>query len=365
MIPDSATRVVPLWPRHAPTATIGASPPLNWIRKSPRATIATPYPPTGTRNSPTATIGTPYPPPEARQPAHGDQPLVRTFPAGRPSSNPSEHARGEIDLWIAGSVTAIPGSVDTMTLDTSRPFTRAQALAGGLRVVDLAGPQFQRIFHGVYLPNSRSVGVAERAAAALMVCPAGTYVSHHTAGALWGGWVPDTSEVHVSVPDGAVRSRRRGIWAHRADPATVPTRQRGITVSPPVAVFLELAALRVSLVDLVVFGDSMVRAQRITPELLVATVNVSSRGGARLARQAAALVREGSDSAPESRLRLLLVLAGLPEPEINRIIRTADGEWLHRFDLCYPALRLIIEYDGRTTPTILDSGMATSCVGSR
>jgi hypothetical protein len=43
---------------------------------------------------------------------------------------------------------------------------------------------------------------------------------------------------------------------------------------------------------------------------------------------------------------MLLVLAGLPEPEVNHIIRHADGEWRQRFDLCYPALKLIIEYDG-------------------
>ena len=49
----------------------------------------------------------------------------------------------------------------------------------------------------------------------------------------------------------------------------------------------------------------------------------------------------------ESRLRMLLVLAGLPEPVVNLIVRNADGSWRRRFDLSYPALKLIIEYDGR------------------
>ncbi len=49
----------------------------------------------------------------------------------------------------------------------------------------------------------------------------------------------------------------------------------------------------------------------------------------------------------ETRLRLLLVFAGLPEPEVNFIVRGRDGEWLRRFDLCYRALRLVVEYDGR------------------
>jgi hypothetical protein len=48
----------------------------------------------------------------------------------------------------------------------------------------------------------------------------------------------------------------------------------------------------------------------------------------------------------ETRLRLLIVLAGLPEPEVNFIVRDENGEWELRFDLCYPQLKLIIEYDG-------------------
>jgi hypothetical protein len=49
----------------------------------------------------------------------------------------------------------------------------------------------------------------------------------------------------------------------------------------------------------------------------------------------------------ETRIRMLIVLAGLPEPEINREIRGVDGEVLRRYDLCWPGIRLIVEYDGR------------------
>jgi hypothetical protein len=53
------------------------------------------------------------------------------------------------------------------------------------------------------------------------------------------------------------------------------------------------------------------------------------------------------DSAMETRLRLLIVLAGLPEPQVNFILRAEDGNWKRRFDLCYPGVHLIVEYDGR------------------
>ena len=58
-------------------------------------------------------------------------------------------------------------------------------------------------------------------------------------------------------------------------------------------------------------------------------------------------VRTGVDSVMETRLRMLIVLAGLPEPTINHILRANDGSWLRRIDLSYLDLRLAIEYDGR------------------
>jgi very-short-patch-repair endonuclease len=44
---------------------------------------------------------------------------------------------------------------------------------------------------------------------------------------------------------------------------------------------------------------------------------------------------------------MLLVLAGLPEPEVNLEIRDDAGVVRMRLDLSYPRVRLAIEYDGR------------------
>lgn len=46
----------------------------------------------------------------------------------------------------------------------------------------------------------------------------------------------------------------------------------------------------------------------------------------------------------ETRLRVLLVLAGLPTPEVQVTV-SADGRTF-RFDLAYPQERIAIEYDG-------------------
>lgn len=107
-----------------------------------------------------------------------------------------------------------------------------------------------------------------------------------------------------------------------------------------------MAAVAPDLVELVVLGDSLVRAGRTTPEELVEIAKEWDGKGARRARRAAGLVRRGVDSPMESRLRMLIVLAGYPEPTVNVIIRQENGDWRIRLDLSYPHLKLVIEYDG-------------------
>ena len=173
-----------------------------------------------------------------------------------------------------------------MSLNTSQPFTRAEALAGGLTDVDLRSRRFQRLFHGLYVRSGSKIGVHQMAAAALHISPPGSFASHETAAALWGAFVGELNEVHVSVPKGSSRSERRGIVAHRASGDQNPRRYRGLLVSDPTRVFLEVAAARKDLVDLVALGDSLVRPKRTTPDELVEAADGYVGKGSRLARRA-------------------------------------------------------------------------------
>ena len=65
-----------------------------------------------------------------------------------------------------------------------------------------------------------------------------------------------------------------------------------------------------------------------------------------LARQATGLVRAGVDSPPETRLRLLIAMAGLPEPTVDHRAYSEHGRLLYRFDLAVEHVKLAIEYDG-------------------
>ncbi|KRF21115.1 hypothetical protein ASG90_01530 [Nocardioides sp. Soil797] len=110
--------------------------------------------------------------------------------------------------------------------------------------------------------------------------------------------------------------------------------------------FVELTSV-LGLVDLVVVGDNLVRTGRLSLDELVEFCRVTRLPGRSAARAAAFLVREGVDSPMETRLRLLIVLAGLPEPQVNCVLRAFDGDVLRKYDLSYPESRVIVEYDGR------------------
>src|SRR3989454_4818344 len=70
-----------------------------------------------------------------------------------------------------------------------------------------------------------------------------------------------------------------------------------------------------------------------------------AKGIARL-RRVVDLAEPKAESAMETRLRILLVLTGLPRPEVQVSIRDDDGRFLGRPDLLYRLQRLAIEYDG-------------------
>jgi hypothetical protein len=240
------------------------------------------------------------------------------------------------------STTATP----TSTLDPRRPFCRADARRAGITLARLLGPEYQRIFYDRYLSSTVVVTNEVRARTAVDLSPAGSFVSHHSAAQIWGGVVPVTAQTHVSVTDRADRSIRRGINAHLASAQHATTTLGGLPISTPEQTFVDLA-FSIDLVDLVILGDSLLHAGATTVEKLWSHVERWHGRGARPARLALRYVRAGAESPMETRLRLLVVLAGLPEPAVNYQLLTENGRCRYRFDLCWEAAKLILEYDGR------------------
>jgi hypothetical protein len=109
--------------------------------------------------------------------------------------------------------------------------------------------------------------------------------------------------------------------------------------------------------QLVVAGDSCVRVPR--PEFEGRDEPLCSlqdlqrmidrhkgKRGLRRAKEAITLIRVGSDSPQETLLRLAMVRAGLPEPELNVPIIDDAGTRHHQPDLSYRKYRIGVEYEG-------------------
>lgn len=226
------------------------------------------------------------------------------------------------------------------------PLTRGDAARLGIPISALLGREYRRVFHGVYVPAAEPDSTLLRARAALRVAPDGVMLSHHTAAELWGGIVPHQSQIHLSVGSSSRWAGPAGVAVHSRS-LTVPSfAHHGVRLAGPEVTFLDLAG-ELDLVDLVVLGDSLIGSRRTSTERITMAVNEFHGRGAKIARRAAALTRAGVDSPTETKLRLLIVLAGLPEPVVNFVIYNPDGSWRHRCDLAWPELKIAVEYDGR------------------
>ncbi|PWJ24454.1 uncharacterized protein DUF559 [Branchiibius hedensis] len=226
-----------------------------------------------------------------------------------------------------------------------RFFTRQQLLRHGVSPRELRpGGRFQRVLRGVYVCEDK-ITFHTLLDAALHRAPDDAIVSHHTAAALWGGVVPNSSTIHLSVrPDTILRMA--GITAHRVNESQhVMLNRRRVTT--PAQTFIDLAGV-LELIDLVVLGDTLVRKGRVHVNELRAAADAATGRGVARARTAAGLVREGSESVQETKTRLLVVLAGLPELVSQYRVRDENGAIRARPDLAYPQWKVAIDYDGRT-----------------
>jgi hypothetical protein len=233
--------------------------------------------------------------------------------------------------------------------EPEQPFTTADWLASGQTFDRLRRKDFQRVFYGVWIHRDAIDGDT-RTKAALAIHPLSAIASHFSAGRLHGFPLPEHCFEHVMVFAHEDRRYRPEIKSHVATRRRPTVKIRGIVTSDLVSTFVDLAGY-LGLVDLVCIGDWIVRHRPITPEQLVRACRSSEEHHAGAAAFAAGFVRAGVDSPMETRLRMLLILGGLPEPHVNHIERHTDGSWRRRFDLWYPEVGLVVEYDGRQHAT--------------
>lgn len=239
-----------------------------------------------------------------------------------------------------------------MHFDPTRPFLRADGLAHGLTDKVLRGPGFRQLFRGVLVASTTPATPLQRVVGALLLQHELAWASHASAARVKEAPIPTIADEHVSVAHQKMRRHHRGLRCHVGDPSAGVVVEKGVRVSGDVAMFIELGGL-LGLVDLVVVGDWLVRRRGVSPARLVLACERSRHKDARKALAAARYVRRDVDSPMETRLRMLLVLAGLPEPQVNLVVRDEQGAVVRRYDLGYPESRVAVEYDGRVHVEVL------------
>ncbi|TQM38161.1 hypothetical protein FB388_5388 [Pseudonocardia cypriaca] len=252
-------------------------------------------------------------------------------------------------------------------------FRGTAAVAAGLVTPDvLRGPRFLRLFPDTYItaPDHGPPDLKLRSNAAYRYVEGKGVLSGYSAaevlGASCGPW---DAPAEVTVPHRGQRSRP-GLLVHRTSlhPGEI-TEMKGLKATSPLRTAYDLAR-RGDLVERVVAVDRLANVHRFDPDLLL---NFSARyrgtRGNELVPTVLAHADRRAGSPMETRLRMLIVQAGLPKPQVQWAVqdeRTRTAVWL---DLAWPELMIGIEYEGEghTEPeqVLRDVGRYTGLVDRR
>lgn len=274
-----------------------------------------------------------------------------------------------------------------LPIELGKVFTVGEARALGvsgsrLRGRDLEAPyRGIRTQHGTGLPAGTGVPgirppltaaeaaageIRERARILARTMPESQFFTHVTAAVLWGLPVPASllrdsfgalAELDVGVLAPLRHPRHVGVRGHQLRPGRVRVVAHGdlgLRLTAPASTWATLGAVIVDEYDLVAVADAAVRvamfsgdpAPLTTLDQLAVAVRSGRRVGGPALRRALPRVRERSASRMETRCRLILLDAGLPEPHLNYDVFDQAGRFVACVDLAYPDERIAIEYEG-------------------
>ncbi|HYW23446.1 MAG TPA: DUF559 domain-containing protein [Terriglobales bacterium] len=231
----------------------------------------------------------------------------------------------------------------------SGPFTLLEAAEMGLTRKHLRSSAWRRLGSGLYAWAGLDDGPAITLAAVRRRLPPEAAFSGRTAAWLHGLDLPPCDPVEVTVPERCGVSARTGVLVRRArlgDGEVVE--RRGLRATSVLRTVVDLSR-RLPLVEAVVTADLALHRRLL--DLAQITAHIAQHPGRKGVidlRRLVELTEPAAESPMETRLRLILVFAGLPRPEAQVRLYDAEGRFLARPDLYYRAARLCLEYDGGT-----------------
>ncbi len=226
-------------------------------------------------------------------------------------------------------------------------FRGSEAVASGLLTrAQLRSGAWRRLFRDIYVDARSDVTDRTRCeAVSRWLLPDGGAIAGRSAAALAGVWEPPGS-VEIVAPPGAPVHSMPGLTVHQGTlfPGDVTVRD-GMPVTSALRTCWDLALwLRVD--EAVAVTDVLLARRLVTPAGLrqYAAGHAGVRGWRAMSR-VVRLADGGAESPQESRLRVRLVLAGLPTPVTQHVVR-AGRRFVARLDLAWPEYRVAVEYDG-------------------
>lgn len=177
------------------------------------------------------------------------------------------------------------------------------------------------------------------------------FFSHETALALVGAPLPEwpyRPRIHVATHRPSREPRIGGIIGHRLQLREPATLIRTYPIEHPVRAWRQTGN-DWPLDDLICAAEFLASGDQPWAHITDLRDEIEIMGDVRAGILARALLetRVGSRSPRETRLRLALTRSGLPEPEINWVLRDDSGRHVAELDLAYPRWHVCAEYDGR------------------
>ena len=234
-----------------------------------------------------------------------------------------------------------------------RQFTTARALAAGVSPRRLRAADLDASVAGTRGPPGITSSHEGRVRLFALRLSRDVVFSHSTAARLLGIPVPlaleRTLDVHATVAPPSRAPHARGLLGHRrrfltGDIAAV----RGLSVTSAARTWIDLAS-ELPLGALVAAGDFIINWRLPLASITELRSRLDHEGAARgvgLLKKALPLLSDRAESPPESELRVILALGGLPAPRINHVLVDSESGEQVRPDFVFREQRVILEYQG-------------------
>jgi very-short-patch-repair endonuclease len=176
--------------------------------------------------------------------------------------------------------------------------------------------------------------------------PEGAVFSGRTAAAIHGLDFHPANPVEVIVAtDSSLRSHHGLAVRHCDSNSDEVMTMTGLSVTTPERTLRDLC-VQWPAEEVLVAADMAVQGKLVDGVGLLRYAHASrGRPGAKRLRELARLA-EPAESPMETRLRWLLLRAGLPRPQVQPDLHDWQGRFVGRADLYFPAGRLVVEFDG-------------------